>query len=309
MQWRKKGLIFAPAGEFGWMNSHAQVPTAVETESAIRIYFSTRPEPTVSVPAFVDLAKDDPTRVTYVHDKPVLDLGKPGAFDENGVMPATVLIRDGLMYMYYTGWSRGAHIPYWNAIGLAVSKDGGRSFERVYEGPIVDRTRHEPYTAMSPYVMVEDGLWHMWYSSGIGWVKGEQKYEPLYVIKYAWSRDGLHWVQDNVTCIPQASPHEANTRPTVIKRGDTYHMWYCYRGSFGFRDAGRTSYRIGYAYSKNARDWVRVDDLAGIAPSAAGWDSDMVEYPQTLESSRGTMMFYNGNGFGAGGFGYALLDE
>ena len=29
MKWSKKGIIFAPSGEFGWMNTHAQVPVAL----------------------------------------------------------------------------------------------------------------------------------------------------------------------------------------------------------------------------------------------------------------------------------------
>ena len=44
MKWLKKGLIFSPSGEFGWMNTHAQVPVALEIDKKLRIYFSTRKE-------------------------------------------------------------------------------------------------------------------------------------------------------------------------------------------------------------------------------------------------------------------------
>ena len=30
--WRKRGLLFRPEGQGGWMNSHAQVPTALVLE-------------------------------------------------------------------------------------------------------------------------------------------------------------------------------------------------------------------------------------------------------------------------------------
>jgi hypothetical protein len=35
----------------------------------------------------------------------------------------------------------------------------------------------------------------------------------------------------------------------------------------------------------------------------------MVAYPAVVEAGGRTLMFYNGNGFGAGGFGYAVLED
>ncbi len=55
MAWKKQGVIFEPAGQAGWMNSHAQVPTPLVTDSAVRVYFCTRPEPGISLTTFLDL--------------------------------------------------------------------------------------------------------------------------------------------------------------------------------------------------------------------------------------------------------------
>jgi hypothetical protein len=51
--------------------------------------------------------------------------------------------------------------------------------------------------------------------------------------------------------------------------------------------------------------WERKDDAAGIAPSDTGWDSAMIAYPAVIAIENRTLMFYNGNGFGVSGFGYA----
>jgi hypothetical protein len=51
--------------------------------------------------------------------------------------------------------------------------------------------------------------------------------------------------------------------------------------------------------------WDRRDDEAGITVSAEGWDSTMIAYPCVLEVDGRRLMFYNGNGFGAEGFGWA----
>ncbi len=290
------------------MHSHAQVPTVLVKEDRYRVYIATRPKQTLSLTTYVDVALDDPTRVLRVHDQPLLQPGKPGTFDEFGVMPSSVIAVGDLVYLYTTGWMRGHTVPYLNAVGLAVSRDGGHSFERMFEGPVVDRTAREPFSAMSPFVMRQGAAWHMWYSSGTGWFQGPEKVEPVYLIKYASSDDGIAWRQPNITCIPGKTPEEANTRPAVVFDRGAYHMWFSYRGSRDFR-GGAGSYRIGYARSTDAKAWTRDDSKAGIEAAATGWDSGSVAYPYVVEGPKGRVMFYNGTDFGRGGFGVATWTE
>jgi predicted GH43/DUF377 family glycosyl hydrolase len=82
-------------------------------------------------------------------------------------------------------------------------------------------------------------------------------------------------------------------------------MWFCFRGSEDFR-GGKDSYRIGYAWSNDLLAWQREDDLAGINVSESGWDSEMITYPCVVQVDSQYLMFYNGNGFGTSGFGYAI---
>jgi hypothetical protein len=305
MVWVDRKFIFKPSGEHGWMNSHAQVPVVLRLDDRFRVYLSCREFPNESQVCIIDLNLDNPTEIIELYPKKVLPLGEPGMFDEFGVMPAAVVKHDKEVFLYTTGWQRGITVPYLNAIGLAVSQDEGLTFSKPFPGPVVSPTRMEPYSAMSPFVLKEKGIWRMWYSSGVDWFKGESKYEPVYTIKYAYSTNGLDWVQPNITCIPNSNSEEAITRPTVKFMNEKYHMWFCFRGSTDFR-GGKNSFKIGYATSEDGIVWRRKDEKGGLMPSGSGWDSNMTAYPYVTTDSQGdTIMFYCGNFFGQEGFGYA----
>jgi len=308
MKWQKRGLIFSPNRNDSWIRSHAQVPTPLLCEEFIRVYFASRPEQQQSLTTFVDLDIDDPTKILHINPKPILDLGKPGTFDEHGIMPSYAVKENAIVYLYYSGWSRAVSVPYTNSTGLAISEDGGETFRKVSEGPILGKGLHDPYSATSPCVLKDGEVWHMWYCSGIGWVEIEGKYEHIYDIKYAQSADAVHWLTFDNSVIKQKTEFEAITRPYVVKSEDGFHMWFCYRGSRNFRD-GADAYRIGYAYSKDLQNWYRNDVEAGINVSDSGWDSKMVAYPAVIKINDREIMFYNGNGFGIDGFGYAVSEN
>jgi hypothetical protein len=223
-------------------------------------------------------------------------------------MPSYVCENAGQVWLYYAGWSRRESIRYSNWTGLAVSDDGGTTFRRMFPGPVVDRTPHEIYSATGCHLLRQDDGWHMWYASGVDWFQIDGKYEEYYVIKYAFSTDGIQWQRENRRLLPSKKDHEPTHTPTVLFHQGRYHMWFCYRGIEDFRD-GPGSYRIGYAWSQDGRTWYRDDGQAGIDVSPEGWDSTMVAYPYVVPVGDRVLMFYNGNGFGGAGFGYAVLED
>ena len=290
------------------MNSHAQLPTPLVCDDYIRVYFASRPERNLSLTTFVDLDRDNPARILRLNADPILELGRPGTFDEHGIMPSCA-IRDGRkVLLYYSGWSRGVSVPYTNSTGLAVSEDDGNTFTKIGDGPVLARSAHDPTSATSPVVLKSDGAWHMWYCSGTAWLEIAGKYEQTYDIKYARSQDGAAWEPSAAPAIPQRTEHEALTRPYVVKERHGYTMWFCYRGSHDYRD-GEDAYRIGYATSPALPQWHREDDAVGIDLSVTGWDSRMMAYPAVVTVNGRTLMFYNGNSFGVDGFGYAAMAE
>jgi hypothetical protein len=307
MHWEKQGVIFSADGQYEWMIHHACVPVVDPVDSDVmRIYFAPRDARGRSRPGFIEVEAANPANVLYVHDRPVLDLGNLGTFDDSGVMPSSIVDFDGRKFMFYIGWNVGVTVPYRNAVGLAVSDDGGRSFTRVFDGPIVDRTRFEPYFCASPFVMLDGGTWRMWYASSTGFVVVNGQAEPVYQIKYAESPDGLEWKRPNITCIEYSFPGEANARPYVIKENGRFRMWYCFRGSVNYRSDKAESYRLGYAESLDGLNWERMDNAVGIDRSTEGWDSTMMEYPCVYQHDGHKYLLYNGNGFGETGIGYAV---
>jgi hypothetical protein len=304
--WTKKGLLFHVDRYNDWMISHACVPTALLLPNKrIRIYFAPRNIKGQSIPTFIEVAAENPSNILYVHEKPIMQLGKLGTFDDGGIMPCSIIEYDNKLYLYYVGWNPSISVPYRNAIGIAISEDGGETFIRLFDGPIVDRNSLEPYFTASPCVYKEGNNWHMWYASSTGFVIVKGKPEPIYIIKYGFSSDGIRWERKNITCIKPKSEYEANARPTVIKENGVYKMWFCYRGSFDYRD-GTESYRVGYAESEDAVIWTRKDDFAEIELSLEGWDSLMQAYPNVLVVKKNKYLFYNGNGFGKTGIGWAI---
>src|SRR3954465_15068851 len=104
--WKKLGLVFEAKGQYEWMESYTTPVAAIVLDDRIRIYFSTRSKADangnfISQCTFVDVDKGNPTKVIYIHNKPVIELGKPGTFDEFGVMVAKPCMYKGKVYLYY----------------------------------------------------------------------------------------------------------------------------------------------------------------------------------------------------------------
>src|SRR5512143_2870075 len=217
MAWIKHGLVFDPATHAPWIHSHAQVPTAFEMQEHIRVYFAGRNGNGKSFMTYVDLDKADPTKILYVHDQPIIRFGKIGTFDDEGMMPSDLVEYRGRIYFYYSGWNQRVTCAYHNTTGVIFSDDGGVTFQRDFEGPVLDRIPSEPYMAVTPTVLRENDRWQMWYVSGTSWELIEGKYEPVYVIKYAHSTDGISWVRPPAVCIKPHHELEAYSRPSVRK--------------------------------------------------------------------------------------------
>jgi hypothetical protein len=276
------------------------VPFVEQLGPTHRLYFSSRDEHGRSI---TGTAEFDPAacRVTRYHDRPLLEPGPLGAFDDSGAMGACLIDHQGRKYLYYIGWSRGVSVPFYTFIGCATSEDGGESFTRVSPAPIVERGPHDPFLTTSPWVLVEDGLWRMWYACGTGWELKEGNPQHRYHVRYAESDDGITWRRAGHVCIDYRNDDEyAIARPCVVKTGNGYRMWYSYRGE---------AYRIGYAESVDGLEWERKDAEAGIDVSRDGWDSEMIEYPCVFEHDGDWFMLYNGNGYGATGIGLAVLES
>lgn len=319
MKWKKLGKIFDPA-HHGLPNGcvqFAQSPQALVFDDFVRIYFSTRSVDEDngkyrSHIAFVDMKKNL-RDVIRVSDKTVIPLGELGCFDEHGIFPMNVLRVGDVVFGYTCGWNRRVSVSVDTAIGLAVSRDDGLTFERIGPGPILAASLHEPCLVGDAFVKVIGGVFHMWYIFGTGWRRSSPEAAPdrTYKIGHAVSEDGVVWSkEESCQLIPdRLGELESQALPTVIGIEGCYHMFFCYRQSFDFRKNKDRAYRIGHARSDDLTKWTRADEELLLDVSPGDWDSDMLCYPHVFECDGDVYMLYNGNEFGRHGFGAAVLER
>lgn len=302
MRWRKLGRIFKAAGQRPWMQTHTSMPFAESLDGNIlRVWFTPRDARNRSHLAWLEIDIGRPAAVRRIAPEPTLAPGDPGRFDENGAMGSWLVAHGGERRHYYIGWSRSDSKPYHLAIGLALARDGGTGFARHGTEPVFDRNEHDPMMVSTPCVLRDGETWHMWYLSVTGWPEHSQP--PHYDLRHAVSTDGLAWRPDPRPCIVFEHPREcAIARPSVLRDGDRWRMWFCYRG-LDF------PYRIGYAESSDGVRWARMDALAGVPASESGWDGNMVAYPFVFDHRGSRYMLYAGDGYGREGMGLAVLEQ
>lgn len=316
MKWLKHGKIFDPTEHIlpNGCVQFAQSPQALVFDDFVRIYFSTRAVDTngkfLSHIAFVDMCKSL-RDVIRVSDQTVIPLGGLGCFDEHGIFPMNVVRHGELVYGYTCGWSRRVSVSVDTGVGLAISRDNGLTFERFGDGPVLAASLHEPCLVGDGFVLVIDGVFHMWYIFGTGWKKYDPDAAPdrTYKIGHATSHDGVNWTKQEARQIisDRLGLDESQALPTVVKIGSRYHMFFCYRESFDFRKAKGRGYRVGHAWSDDLFKWTRDDDFPQLEGTPGAWDSDMQCYPHVFECDGKVYLLYNGNEFGRYGFGLAEL--
>jgi hypothetical protein len=279
------------------MASHASNPTAeLLGDGRLRVYFSTRDKLNRSHVAAAVFELSPRPNLVHLEPAPLVEPGPPGSFDDSGASMGCMAVSGARLHLYYLGWNLGVTVPWRNSIGLAVSSDGGRSFEKASPAPVMDRNAVDPYSISYPWVLREKRLWRMWYGSNLRW--GSNQRDMDHVIKYAESEDGLSWRREGKVAIPLTGPGEfALARPCVLESEGRYRMWFTHRGD---------RYRLGCARSSDGISWTRDPSPDVPEASPSGWDSEMVTYPCVFELGGARYMLYNGNGYGRTGFGIAV---
>lgn len=312
MEWFKQKHIYIPDGGQQWGLSHAQVPFALRLNKEVfRIFFATRDINSSSSTSFIDVNANNPSEILYIHNKPVLEKGLQGSFDDSGTMPSWFLKVEDRVFLYYTAWNRSVEASYRLSIGLATSEDNGVTFKKMFRGPIMDRSTNDPIWVGQPCILRDEGLWRMWYLSCEKIEIINNRPEPFYNVKYATSIDGINWKRENKICIDfEQGKTDAIGRPCVWKYKDKYYMFHSNRLANGYRENKDASYRIELSESLNGVDWSRVENFSFKKSGADEWDGIMNEYTSVIETEKEGeyYVFYNGNGFGASGFGYFILN-
>lgn len=307
MTWRKLGIIFKPDKSRSWAQTHAMVPTPLLLRDigVLRVFYTACDAAGIGRPAFVDLDPDDPSKVLGESEQPLMEIGRPGTFDENGVLPTCVVsLPDGRLYMYYVGFEIGTKIRYRLLTGVAVSSDLGVTFQRCSPVPALERSSDELYFRGGPFVLYEDGRFRMWYVAGSEWIDLGGKSMPEYRVKYLESLNGLDWGPSGQLVLDISEPDEHGFgRPWVIRDGDCYQLYY------SVRRKSLSAYRMGYAESQNGTKWTRHDEWMNLDVGPDAYDDTAIMYAAPISIGGRTYCFYNGNDFGRDGIALAVRED
>jgi len=242
---------------------------------------------------------DNPTVWTERPGCPIL---KPRSDNWEGNkinQPRVVVVTHDHWRMYYTGWGFPGRGTNW-AMGLAESFDGGVTWKRTSEEPILDRGDDgspDGAGVCVPTLLRVADRWMMWYTAGVIKPSGTLNIH----LCLALSDDGLHWqkYQDNPVLGDDFSLHpQRNVTSRCCVRHDhgVFRMWYSY---------ANPDYRIRYAESLDGIAWERAVVSPTLGPSPApAWDDQRVEYPEVQIVDGEYRMWFCGNTFGS--VGYAI---
>lgn len=301
MKWKKRGLIYCPHGEHVWETDTFMTPHALLLGDKIRIYGGVRDKEGVSRIKYIDVEADNPQNILYVSERVSLDIGADGCFDDNGIILGDVLKTGNEYRMYYVGFQHVQKAKFYAFSGVAISRDGGETFKRYSEVPVMDRTDQGKFGRCIHTVLQEGGIYKIYYAVIHGWKYMNGIPYPAYNIWYTESDDGLaisH--KDDCLCVDVRGDEYRIGRPKVYKMNSGYEMLYT-------RDLTTKEYLAGYAKSDDGIHWVRSDQEMGLSRSEAGFDSEMACYPVKLQYGSRTYLFYNGNHMGQTGVGFAEL--
>lgn len=301
MEWIKKGIVFGANNNSDWMNNSALQPTPILMGDIIRIFVGFRNKDGVGRVGYVDVDADSPSKIIKVKDDtPCLDVGEPGCFDDNGVVPCAITRVGDKLYLFYAGYNVGYHVRMTVFGGLAVSEDNGESFQRYSKVPVMERTENERLFRVVHTALRDENGWKMYYGAGNKFIQGKKKTLPVYEIEMLETESFTELRKEGKVLLHNQGEEYRIGRPYVVKDSGIYKMFFC-------KGTERIPYRLAYAESTDGINWERKDEKLNIDLSEEGWDSEMMAYPAFVRYKDRAFLFYNGNNYGYEGFGYAEL--
>ena len=132
-------------------------------------------------------------------------------------------------------------------------------------------------------------------------------WRPRKSVAVVKSTDGIHWSEPEICIGPKASAEgweDELNRPSVVKNGNTYYMWYT--GQYKAGEADGTSH-IFCAVSTDGIHFERVDDKPVLYPQEP-WEKAAVMCPSVLwdeETSQYKMWYSAGEQYEPNAIGYA----
>lgn len=305
MEWIKRGKIFENSTfNLSWFQKNAMMPVPYRlNQHVLRLFVTMCDSNNVGRIGYVDVEAHNPSHIVNVSKEPVVDIGEPGKYDDNGVVSASIFEKDNVLYLFYSAYQLCKKIPYMIFSGVAVSKDHGDSFQKIScDVPFLDRINGEVNFRAVPNVIQQGTTFKMWYladSKLSAWIDVNDKLLPCYITKYMESEDLFNWNGSGVEVFEFDTADEHGLSiGSIWLENDLYKCIYSIRSiSHG--------YRLGYAISKDGKKFQRRDAELNLDVTPGEFDSEMMCFPKRIEIDGRIYLFYSGNHYGIGGIGYA----
>ena len=234
-----------------WTNGVSIVPTA--DGQTYRMYYAGNKGEGIG---FAEAAVADP--VTW-REHPASPVLTPRSDNWEGNLinqPRVVKVTETHWRMYYTGWGFQGPGTAW-ALGLAESFDGGTTWQRHGDQPILDRgdaSSPDGAGACVPMAAPRSVAGMMWYTAGQINDKGHQNIH----LCLATSADGLHWDKHPGNPVltddfADGAARSVTSRCYVRHDDGVFRMWYSF---------AKPDYRIHYAESLDG-----ITGMGNLAPT------------------------------------------
>ncbi len=299
MKWIRRGRICGnDTWDLPWHKRNTQMPVPfLLDDGRLRLYLTLCDEENRGRLGYVDVDPDDPGRILDYSRKPLLDTGQRGRFDENGVVTTCILQEGDQMLAYYCGFQKHVNYPYSSLAGVAVSNDGGETFLRVRQTPLLERREGEMFIRTGAGVQkMPDGWYRLYYAAGDSWFEEGGKWYPQYSLRCIQSRSPDRFEGNSVEVFPAEGDEFGITSPQIVKYAGIWRMIYSVRS----RQYG---YRMGYAESEDGIRFARRDYVMEMDRPSGSFDSEMICYGKCFEYKGRICLFYSGNHYGMGGIG------
>lgn len=293
-------------------DSFFQSASPILLKDRLRVFYCTRRKlrdgSFVSYPSFFDLdPTDEKFNLIDTFPKEIMQLGNKGTFDEFGINPISVVNSEGLLRMYYAGWTRCESVHFDAAIGYAESSDNGVSFQRRYPGPILGRNQFDKFLIGSPKVKYFNNQYFLTYVSGEKWLYTNNRYEPIYKIKMACSNNGIDYVLNKKNILKDLIKNECQASGDIIRHDDKYIMIFSYRNIFDYKNT-QQGYKNTYAISEDLVNWKRSNSEIKFTGKSFDFDKYSQSYLSTFNINEKTYVLYQGDELGKYGIGIGELE-
>jgi predicted GH43/DUF377 family glycosyl hydrolase len=244
--------VIEPGEPGEWDDGWRDLTGVVHDGSMYHLYFVGIDEGQVGQLSIGHATSTDGVDWTMDPNNPVLTPGPEGEWDDEWLYGAAVIYEGGEFHMWFHGFD-GERFR----CGYATSPDGS-SWTKYSGNPVIDvgpPGSFDESGVLSRSVVFDGETYRMWYT-------GQDLPNLLWSIGYAESPDGISWTKHPSPVLTASEPWESFDVgiPSVVFDGSIYHMWYT--GNWP-----PSSWRIGYAYSRDGIEWAKNVDNPVIGSS------------------------------------------